>query len=124
MDGRTLSARLTALALAIAGLVHPGDFIAGGALLGAGFVVATAIRRRRDERERVLDVAAWIEELTFPTDTAVEIVERLVGTSLAELRSTNRDRAFFAGMAAESERARRKRSAAARRGVEKRRMSR
>jgi hypothetical protein len=69
--------------------------------------------KRARARDEALDVGAWIEDHTFDSDTAPEIVDRLRGRSLGELRSTVADRAYKKGwMAAEAE-AHRRRSEAA-----------
>jgi len=117
---RNLRVGLLAVA-AIVGFAHPGDIVAGGALFGAGCAVAAVIRRRHDQAEQALDVAMWIETQTFPSDTAGDVVEQLRGTSIAELRSSVTERSFFAGMMAERDLQRSRRSAAAKRGTSRRR---
>lgn len=109
------------IAATVIGFAHPADLIVGGALLATGCVIAAVTRRHHDRAEQTLDVATWIEAHTLPSDTAAEIVEYLRETSLAELRSSVAEHSFFAGMTAERDLQRSRRSAAAKRGVASRR---
>jgi len=71
---------------------------------------------RARARDEALDVSEWIEDHTFDSDTAPEIVERLRDRSLGELRSAVADRAYKKGWLAAEAEAHRRRSEAARRG--------
>jgi hypothetical protein len=122
IQGQGVALAIGLVVVAALVIAHQVALLAIGAVFGgAGLVVA---RRRAQEaraRDEKLDVADWIETHTWDTDTAGYIVDRLRGTSMAELRSQVANRAFFKGWEAAHSDVRRRRSEAARQAAAARR---
>ena len=107
-----------ALAVAsIAGLVHPGDLIAAGALAGTGAVLAALISRWQRRAEETALVADWLRAKAHDDESVGDVLARFSGTRIAEIAQQRR--AYLVEQGREAERAaeHERRCEAARRGA-------